>query len=106
MSRRARPPRAESVAVVFIPAPLRRITAGRDRLEVAGASLGALIDAIDESFPGFRARVVDGDGDELLPSLAVAIDGDLIAGGLREPVAPDSEVHFVPALGGGGRARA
>ena len=92
------------MAVVFIPAPLRRITAGRDRLEVRGASLGALIDAIDASFPGFRARVVE--GDDLLPSLAVAIDGDLIAGGLREPVAPDSEVHFVPALGGGGRARA
>ena len=92
------------MAVVFIPAPLRRLTAGCDRLEVAGSTLGALIDAVDASFPGFRERVAD--GDDLLPSVAVAIDGDLVAGGLREPVAADSEVHFVPALGGGRGPRA
>jgi molybdopterin synthase sulfur carrier subunit len=87
------------VAIVFIPAPLRRLTAGHDRVEVGGASVGALIDAIDARYAGFRARVV-ADGD-LLPSVAVAVDGDMITHGLDEPVRPDSEVHFVPALGGG-----
>jgi len=87
------------VALVFIPAQLRRLTAGRDRLEVAGGTLGELVDAIDGIHPGFRARVV-ADG-ELLPSIAVSVDGDLVSGGLAEPVGPESEVHFVPALGGG-----
>lgn len=87
------------MAIVFIPAPLRRLTAGHDRVEVAGASVGDLIDAIDALHAGFRARVV-ADG-ELLPSVAVAVDGDMITQGLDEPVRPDSEVHFVPALGGG-----
>ena len=90
------------MAVVFIPSPLRRLTGGRDRLDVAGATVGALIDAIDASYPGFRERVVD--GDDLLSSVAVAVDGDMITAGLREAVRPDSEVHFVPALGGGSRA--
>jgi len=95
----ARRPRAEDVPVVFIPAPLRRLTGGHDRLRVDGASVGALVDAIEASHPGFRERVV-ADG-ELLASVAVAVDGDLIVRGLDEPVGPDSEVHFVPALGGG-----
>jgi molybdopterin converting factor small subunit len=87
------------VAVVFIPAPLRRLTGGHDRLVVAGATVGALIDAIETAHEGFRARVV-ADG-EVLPHVAVSVDGDLITRGLDEPVRPASEVHFVPALGGG-----
>jgi molybdopterin synthase sulfur carrier subunit len=87
------------VAVVFIPAALRRLTGGHERLEIRAGSVGALIDAIDATYPGFRARVAD--GDDLLPSVAVAVDGDVVAGGLAEALAPDSEVHFVPALGGG-----
>lgn len=61
--------------------------------------MGALIDAIETLHEGFRARVV-ADG-EVLPQIAVSVDGDLITRGLDEPVRPDSEVHFVPALGGG-----
>jgi len=91
------------VATVFIPAPLRRLTAGHDRVDVPGASVGALIDAIDALHAGFRARVVA--HGELLPSVAVAVDGDMITQGLDEPVHPDSEVHFVPALGGGASPR-
>ena len=84
---------------MFVPAPLRRLTGGHDRLEVAGATLGALVDAIERAHPGFRERVV-ADG-ELRPSLAVSVDGDLVTRGLDEPVGSASEVHFVPALGGG-----
>lgn len=87
------------MATVHVPALLRRLTAGRDRLEVAGATVAALVDAIEREHPGFRARVV-ADG-ELHPSLALSVDGDLVTRGLDEPVGPSSEVHFVPALGGG-----
>jgi len=87
------------VPIVFVPAPLRSLTGGQDRLDVAGATVGALVDAIERAHPGFRARVV-ADG-ELRPSLAVSVDGDLVTRGLDEPVAGAREVHFVPALGGG-----
>jgi molybdopterin synthase sulfur carrier subunit len=87
------------VAIVYVPAPLRRLTGGRDRLDVSGLTVGALVDAIDRDHPGFRDRVVvDG---ALQPSLAVSVDGDLVTRGLDEPVLATSEVHFVPALGGG-----
>jgi sulfur-carrier protein len=87
------------VATVYVPTQLRRLTGGRDRLDVAGATVAELIDAVDASYPGFRERVVA--GDEIAPGLSVAVDGDTVANGLLERVRPGSEVHFIPALGGG-----
>ena len=40
------------------------------------------------------------DGD-IRPSIAVSIDGEIATGGVLDPVNEDSEVHFIPALGGG-----
>jgi sulfur-carrier protein len=87
------------VATVFIPARLRRLTAGHDRLDVAGSTVGELIEQVERQFPGFREAVVV--GDDIDPALAVAVDGEVRAGGLAEPVGGASEVHLIPALGGG-----
>jgi len=87
------------VATVFIPARLRRLTGGLERVDVEGASVGALVEAIERRFPGFRAAVVV--ADEIDPALAVAVDGEVLAGGLAERVESSSEVHLIPALSGG-----
>jgi len=87
------------MATVIIPALLRKLTGGKDRTLATGATLKEIIDDLERQFPGFRERVVA--GDDLVGSLAVSIDGEVITGGLIEPVQPDSEVHFVPAIGGG-----
>jgi molybdopterin synthase sulfur carrier subunit len=87
------------MATVVIPALLRKLTGGKDRTLATGATLKEIIDDLERQFPGFRERVVA--GDDLVGSLAVSIDGEIITGGLMEPVQPDSEVHFVPAIGGG-----
>jgi len=87
------------MATVIIPALLRKLTGGKDRTLATGATLKDIIDDLERQFPGFRERVVA--GDDLVGSLAVSIDGEIITGGLMEPVQPDSEVHFVPAIGGG-----
>jgi len=87
------------MATVFIPTQLRRLTGGADCTEAHGTTVADLIDDIERRFPGFRAAVVD--RGDLSPSLAVSVDGDIASGGLLEPVRPESEVHFVPALGGG-----
>jgi sulfur-carrier protein len=44
------------------------------------------------------------DGD-LKPHIAVAVDGEVSVLGVVERVGADSEVHFIPALGGGGAGR-
>jgi molybdopterin synthase sulfur carrier subunit len=84
---------------VFVPPRLRRLTGGLEQLPAVGSTVGELVADVERRHPGFRAAVVE--GDEIASGLAVAIDGDIVAGGLGERVAADSEVHFIPALGGG-----
>jgi hypothetical protein len=38
---------------------------------------------------------------DLAGSVAVSINGEVITGGLSEPIPTDSEIHFVPAIAGG-----
>lgn len=87
------------MANVFIPALLRKLTGGKDRTTATGATLREIINDLERQFPGFRDRIVE-DGD-LVGSVAVSIDGEVITGGLSEPVSPESEIHFVPAIAGG-----
>ena len=87
------------MATVFIPTQLRHLTGGLDRVTARGASVGDLVDDLERQFPGFGRAVRE--KDELHPSLAVSVDGEIVGGGLLEPVGAESEVHFVPALGGG-----
>ena len=58
-----------------------------------------VIEQLDEMYPGIKDRLVE-DG-EIRPNLAIAIDGDVAIMGMLEKVGENSEVHFVPAIGGG-----
>lgn len=84
---------------VWIPAQLRHLTHGQEKVEVSGDNVRALIDALEARFPGIKARLLQGDA--LRPGLAVVIDTQVSRGGLAEAVGETSEVHFVPAIGGG-----
>lgn len=85
--------------VVWIPALLRDLTGDQETVAVAGQTVGEVIDALDERFPGIRDRLCRGAG--LRPGLAVAVDTQIARNGLSQPVAETSEVHFLPALAGG-----
>lgn len=85
--------------VVWIPAALRKLTREKDTVRVAGATVREVIDRLDDQFPGIKARLCD--GDRMRPGLAVAIDAEVSRLGLDQVVAENSEVHFLPAVGGG-----
>ena len=87
------------MATVVVPALLRKLTDGRDRVIAAGRNVGQLIDDLERQFPGFRDNLLQ-DG-ELKPSIAVSIDGEMGTGGLLDRVKDGSEVFFLPAIGGG-----
>ena len=40
-------------------------------------------------------------GPELEAGMAIAIDGEIYADPFLEPIGPDSEVYFLPRIGGG-----
>ncbi len=87
------------MALVYIPHQMRELTAGVERVELAGQTVRQLIAALDERFPGLAQRLRTDDG--LAPGLSVSVDGSLAARGLLARVSPGSEVHFLPAIGGG-----
>ncbi len=62
-----------------------------------------LVNRLEELYPGIQDGLLE-DGD-ILPNMCVAVDGDVSQLGLLEPLEDDSEVHFVPAIGGGSIVR-
>lgn len=87
------------MATIFIPALMRDLTGGRDRIELPGRTVGELIEELERRYPGARDRLCDETG--LASHIMVAIDGEEEIAGLAARVAPDSEVHFIPSIAGG-----
>ena len=87
------------MARVFIPSPRRSLPAGTEEVDVIGANVREVVENLDRRYPGIRARLcID---DEMRPGLTVAVDGNVSQMGLTHKLREDSEVHFLPAIGGG-----
>lgn len=87
------------MATVHIPATMRPLTGGRATVTVPGETVREIIEGLEAAYPGTRARLME--GDRLRAGLAVFVDGEVPAAGLRARVRPDSEIHFAPAIAGG-----
>ena len=87
------------MVTVFIPTMLLPVTGGVKYVDLEGKNVRQVIDRLDELYPGMKDRLVE-DG-QIRPNLAVAIDGEVARMGLLQKVGEESEVHFVPAIGGG-----
>ena len=87
------------MATVFIPTMLQQLIGGLKGVEVAGETVGDLIDNLDAAHPGLKARLTDGEA--LRSNLTVAVDGEVSVLGLLEDVPENAEVHFIPAISGG-----
>jgi molybdopterin synthase sulfur carrier subunit len=84
---------------VWIPSLLRDLTGGRETVVVPGSRVGDIIDELERHYPGTKARLCDANG--LRPGMAVIVGTEVSRLGLGQPVSPESEVHFLPAIGGG-----
>ena len=85
---------------VFIPSLMIDITSGQQKVEVTGSNVREVINSLDELFPGIKNRLVE--KHKMKPNISVAVDGEISPLGILEKVTPSSEVHFIPAVGGGG----
>ena len=84
---------------VNISPPLRGPTQGEATIEVAGGSVGACLDALEERHPGFKSHVLGSDG---APHgfLKIFVNGEPIAG-LEDEVSENDEIEVLAAVGGG-----
>ena len=87
------------MAKVFVPTMLQAATGGVKEVEVEARNVRQVIERLDELFPGIAGRLIE-DGD-IRANLAVDVDGEVARMGLLERVGEASEIHFVPAIGGG-----
>jgi molybdopterin synthase sulfur carrier subunit len=80
---------------------MQHLTGGQQKVHVAGQTIRQVIDNLERVFPGLKMELYDEEEDVVMPGLAVVIDGETTQLGLLERVREDSEIHFLPALGGG-----
>jgi hypothetical protein len=86
------------MATVFFPPQMRDLTGGISQMTASGATLRDILRQLDVECPGLFTRTVV--GDTIAPGLAVSIDGSMTSR-LLSPVRANSEIHFLPAIGGG-----
>ena len=89
------------MAEVWIPPKLQELTDGKQQVQVEGTSVRRLINNLEILHPGIKEFLVDVGEDDLVAGLAVIIDGEVSLLGMLEKVQENSEVHFLPAIGGG-----
>jgi len=78
---------------------LQSATGGVKEVEVEARNVRQAIERLDELFPGIASRLME--DDDIRPNLAVDVDGEVARMGLMQRVQESSEIHFVPAIGGG-----
>lgn len=87
---------------VYIPTPFRHLVGNRASVRAKGATVSDVLVDLDAQFPGFRAQLVDGEG-ELAQHINVYINQVEIHDlqGSQTPVKDGDEVAVIPALAGG-----
>ena len=80
---------------------MRNLTGDNATVEVPGATVRQIINNLDGAYPGIKDRLVD--NNKIKPNISVAVDGEVTPLGMLEKVGEQSEVFFLPAIGGGTR---
>ena len=82
---------------------MQSLTGGKQTVEVEGSTVRQVVEALEHSYPGMRDRLVE--SGRIKPNISVAIDGEVTTLGMLQKVGENSEVHFLPAIGGGSHSR-
>lgn len=85
--------------IVAIPALMRNLTEGEERITIQGDTIREVIDNLDKRYPGTKEKLCD--ADRIRPGIGVYIDGVISKVGMHERVDSDAELHFLPAISGG-----
>ena len=87
---------------VRIPAPLRRVTNGADKVIVEAENLAAVVEALNEAYPGIKDRLCDESG-SLRNFVNVYVNGEDVRflDGLNTLTKSGDEISIVPAVAGG-----
>jgi MoaD family protein len=93
------------VSTVKIPTVLRPQVGGNKEVELGGATVGEVVDALTAQYPGLKSQLLTADG-ELNRFVNVYVNGQDVRylDGLATAVAERDEVRLLPAMAGGSLA--
>lgn len=90
------------MAHVRIPTPLRRLTRGQEVVQADAATVGELIAVLEQSYPGFKERLLDDKGQvRRFINIFVGDEDIRYLQALDTPLQQGTEVSIVPAIAGG-----
>ncbi|MGR3839600.1 MAG: MoaD/ThiS family protein [Cognatishimia sp.] len=78
---------------VHLWAGLRRLADGKEVVAVQAATIGQMLDALAQAYPGLA--------DYLEDNVSVSVDGRIMATDLTHPLSADSEIYLMQRLRGG-----
>jgi len=81
------------MARVVLTGNLAQLTGGETSFDIEASTVRKLFDALGQKFPALAPHLEDG--------IAVAIDGEIYQDAWFAAISPESEVHIMPAIGGG-----
>ncbi|MCU0566583.1 MAG: MoaD/ThiS family protein [Oculatellaceae cyanobacterium Prado106] len=87
---------------VLIPTPLQKFTRDQSSIECEGNSITELLDSLEQSFPGIKARLCDEQG-QLRRFINFYVNSEDIRflDGQNTALQAGDEVSIVPAVAGG-----
>lgn len=87
---------------IRIPTTLRTLTGGESTVEVAGATVGEALNALEDAHPGFAERLFDDDGNlRRFVNVFLADDDVRYLDGVETKVAQGDTISIIPAVAGG-----
>ena len=84
---------------VHIPSPLRSYTAQKNTADAQGATLGEVLSALDQRYPGLRFRIIT-EQDTIRQHIRIFVNAEQ-AQDLAVALRPDDQVYIICALSGG-----
>lgn len=87
---------------VRVPPVFRTLTSGTSQVSVDGATVGDVLDALEGAHPGFKDKLLDGDG-KLVRYVNLFVDDDDVRflDGLATPVPDGGTLSIMQAVAGG-----
>ena len=87
---------------VRVPTPLRKYTQGADEVDAQGDTIKALVDNLEQKFPGIKERICDESG-KVRRFVNVYVNGDDIRflQNLETSISNGDSISIVPAIAGG-----
>ena len=87
---------------VRIPTPLRRLTQEKDEVNIQAPNVGALIDEMENQFPGIKDRLCDEKGEvRRFINLYVNNEDIRFLDGTNTELKENDIVSIIPAIAGG-----